>query len=135
MKSTDAIFPHILTFKGGREVVLGRKEEKEVRDVVWWEEDMPFYDEIVSGGVVVVDYHELAGKIGLLALDIRGIQGYIKEAVKLHALRGGSGIVDDALRIAKKVIAEEIAPEAVLFARGGNMVSVPTGNQRGAAES
>jgi hypothetical protein len=123
VKSKDAIFPHILKFKTGEPVVLGRKEEKPVGDVEWWGEEMPFHDEIVGGGVVVDGYPELESEIGLLALDIRGIQGYIKEAEKLNALRGGSAIVDETLKVAKEVISEEVAPEAILFARGGNLVS------------
>lgn len=123
MESKDAIFPHILRFKDGKEVVLGRGENRRVGDVEWCSKDMPFYDEIVEGGVIAGAYPEFEGKIGLLAVDIRGIQGFIKEAVKLNALRGGSAIVKDALDAAKRVISEEVAPEAILFVGGGNLVS------------
>lgn len=130
VKSKDAIFPHILNFKTGEPVVLGRKEEKPVGEVEWWGEEMPFFDEIVKGGVRVESHPELKGKIGLLALDIRGIQGYIKEAEKLNALRGASAIVDEVLDVAKRVISEEVSPEAILFARGGNLVSfMPVNNE------
>lgn len=123
VESKDAIFPHILKFGDGEEVVLGRKGREKVEDVAWYSKNMPFYDEIVEGGVIVGDYPVFEGKIGLLALDIRGIQGFIKEAVKLNALRGGSAIVEEALETAKDVISGKISPEAVLFARGGNLAS------------
>jgi hypothetical protein len=123
VESKDAIFPHILKFGDGEEVVLGRKKKEKVEDVEWYSKAMPFYDEIVEGGVIVGDYPVFEGRIGLLALDIRGIQGFIKEAVKLNALRGGSAIVEEALEAAKGVISGKISPETVLFARGGNLVS------------
>ncbi|MCW7077222.1 MAG: HD domain-containing protein, partial [Candidatus Syntrophoarchaeum sp.] len=132
VKSRDKIFPHLLTI-GGRKIVLGRCEERKVGEIEpfkfgqGW--SMPFYDEIVDGGEIKGDYKPFEGKIGIIALDIQGIHGFIREAKKLNALRGGSKIIEDALEAAKKVIGERVSPEAILFAGGGNLVSFLPGNK------
>lgn len=127
VKSRDKIFPHLLTI-GGRKIVLGRCGKKEISDPRY-DKNRYFYDEIVYGGQIIGDYKPFEGKIGLLALDIQGIQGFIREAKKLNALRGGSKIIEDALEAAKKVISEKVSPEAILFAGGGNLVSFLPGNK------
>ena len=125
VRSSDKIFPHILKFSGmGDDIILGRDKEEDVGSIEPLDNGVYFYDMIIGGGLVADKYEELGeGEICLLALDIQGIQGFIKEAVKLNALRGGSAIIEDALKSAKKIISDRVAPEAILFAGGGNLVS------------
>ena len=128
VRSSDKIFPHILKFSGmGDDIILGRNGEEEVGHIKPLDNGTYFYDRIIGGGLTD-KYDELGeGEIGLLALDIQGIQGFIKEAVKLHALRGGSLIIEEAQERAKDIIAKYVCPEAVLFSGGGNLLAfMPT---------
>lgn len=127
--SSDKIFPHILKVSGRTDdVVLGRDKEEEVGHIKPLDGGVYFYDRIIGGGLVADKCDELGeGEIGLLALDIQGIQGFIKEAVKLHALRGGSLIIEEAQERAKDIIAKYVCTEAVLFSGGGNLLAfMPT---------
>ena len=129
VRSSDKIFPHILKFSGRTDdVVLGRDKGEEVGHTKPLDSGVYFYDKILGGGLVTDKYNELGeGEIGLLALDIQGIQGFIKEAVKLHALRGGSLIIEEAQKRAEDIIADYVCPEAVLFSGGGNLLAfMPT---------
>ena len=129
VRSSDKIFPHILKFSGRTDdVVLGRDKGEEVGHIKPLDSGVYFYDRIIGGGLITDKYNELGeGKIGLLALDIQGIQGFIKEAVKLHALRGGSLIIEEVQEHAKDIIAKYVCPEAVLFSGGGNLLAfMPT---------
>ena len=47
--------------------------------------------------------------------------------MKLHALRGGSLIIEEVQERAKDIIAKYVCPEAVLFSGGGNLLAfMPT---------
>ena len=84
-----------------------------------------FIDRTVGGGPIQYLGHmtPLTGKIGILSLDMSGIQGFIGEADKLKMLRGGSSIVDECLDIAAEAISKHVCKEAVLFKGGGNLLS------------
>lgn len=80
----------------------------------------------ISHGVPVVhhgDEKAHSESIGLLSVDIMGIQGFINEADNLKMLRGGSAIVDKVLKRTEEFIAQEVCREAVLFSGGGNLLS------------
>lgn len=145
IRSDDLIFPHRLRFgepsnfkcKEFNEYELGRKEEKEFTLVPLPSEGtinqvLLFFDKTVNGGIIapfleqasVGTMFECRRKIGLFALDIQGIQQFVRSAKKLPTLRGGSAIVDDVLEEAKKVLSEEFSPETVLFSGGGNLVAL-----------
>ena len=125
VRSSDKIFPHILKFSGREDdVILGRNGAEDVGSIEPLDNGIYFHDRIIGGGLVADEYDELGeGEIGLLALDIQGIQGFIKEAVKLNALRGGSVIIKMVQKYAEEIIARHVCPEAVLFSGGGNLVS------------
>lgn len=84
-----------------------------------------FIDKTVGGGPVqyLGNISPLTGKMGMLSLDMSGIQGFIGEADKLKMLRGGSSIVDECLDIAADAISKHVCKEAVLFRGGGNLLS------------
>lgn len=151
MISKDIIFPHLIRFNDnpdrknechfyGVDVsnpVLGRKGFSDrciatVRPVTRFggtKQPMVFYDPIVKGGLTMYLGREypIDGQISLLALDIQGIQEFIGAAVKLHALRGGSLIIEEAQQQAEKTIGRCVCPEAVLFSGGGNLLAfMPT---------
>jgi len=120
VRSSDKIFPHALKFSGRTDdVVLGRDKGEEVGHIKPLDSGVYFYDKIIGGGLVA----DKCDEIGILALDIQGIQVFIKEAVKLNALRGGSSIIKCALDCARGIISDRVAPGAILFAGGGNLVS------------
>ena len=136
VKCNDRIFPHEIDFDKGDlrcrdtpTVVFGRDSE-ETRSVEMknsGEKSVQlFVDNTVHGGPVL-DFSNItphiSGNIGILSLDMTGIQSFINEADKLKMLRGGSTIVDDALECATDIISKEVCKEAVLFAGGGNMLS------------
>jgi len=124
VRSHDKIFPHILKFSGREDcVILGRNKEEAVGSIEPLDNGTHFCDVIIGGGLIT-EYGKLGkGEISILALDIQGIQGFIKEAVKLNALRGGSAIIEMVQERVKKIIAKYVCPEAVLFSGGGNLVS------------
>lgn len=65
----------------------------------------------------------LFGSIGLISVDIMGIQGFINEANKLQMLSGSSTIIENVLRCAETIIAKNICKEAILFSSAGNLLS------------
>ena len=137
VKCNDNIFPHEINFDAGNlkcletpnTVIFGRAEEKtrnvELKSGVNKSAQL-FVDNTVHGGPVQylssTTYH-LPGSIGILSLDVMGIQGFINEADKLKMLRGGSAIVDDALECAIDIISKDVCKDAILFAGGGNLLS------------
>jgi len=140
IKSKDRIFPHKIIFekcdfnpenKEDENIAIGRLEERRVKLSLSKGFDnrkhsaKVFYDEIVKGYSIKYLGHpgQLNGEIGLLLLDIQGIQNFISEAKKLHALRGGSYIVEKAQEIAESIISKKVCPEAVLFKGGGNLLA------------
>ncbi len=79
VRSYDKIFPHVLKFSDGTEVRLGRNGEEDVGSIEPLDNGTYFYDMIIGGGLVADKCDELGeGKIGLLALDIQGIQGLLE---------------------------------------------------------
>lgn len=138
VECNDKIFPHEIDFdagglvyRGTSPVILGRDIgnkgpiSAEIKNS--GEESVQlFVDNTVHGGPIQnisIDTPHFSSNIGILSLDMTGIQDFISEADKLKMLRGGSSIVDDALKCATKIISEEVCREAVLFAGGGNMLS------------
>ena len=145
IKCNDNIFPHEINFDAGdlkcsetpHTVIFGRAEEKtrnvELKSGVNKSAQL-FVDSTVHGGPVQylsnTTYHH-SGSIGILSLDVMGIQGFINEADKLKMLRGGSAIVDDTLNCAIDIISKEVCKEAILFAGGGNLLAfVPNTKSR-----
>jgi len=136
VKCNDRIFPHEIDFNAGDlrchdtpTVVFGcdSEETRTVEMKNCGEKSVQlFVDNTVHGGPVLDfsnDALHIPKKIGILSLDMMGIQGFISEAEKLKMLRGGSVIVDEALKSATNIISKEVCKEAVLFAGGGNMLS------------
>ena len=145
--SKDVIFPHVVRFNDNAGTkkechffnvdifnpVLGRKgfSDKCTATIRYdnrfggTEQPVVYYDPIVKGGLTkyLGKEYQIDGSIGLLALDVQGIQGFIKDAVKLHTLRGGSSIIEDVQQQAEKIIANRVCPEAVLFSGGGNLLA------------
>ncbi len=136
VKCNDRIFPHEINFDAGdmkcqetpHTVILGNGIT-EIRNVVPKDANAKyarlFIDHTSHGGPVhyLGNPGKLPGSIGILSMDMMGIQGFIGEADKLKMLRGGSAIVDDALKCAKDIISREVCSEAVLFCGGGNLLS------------
>ena len=145
--SKDAIFPHVVRFNDNADTkkechffgvdnfnpVLGRKGFSDKYTATIRHDDrfggteqpVVFYDPIVKGGLTkyLGKEYQIDGSIGLLALDVQGIQGFIKDAVKLHTLRGGSLIIEEVQQQAEEIIADRVCPEAVLFSGGGNLLA------------
>ena len=138
VKCNDRIFPHEIDFDAGglvcrdtSPVILsrgsGNKEPISAEIKNSGKESVQlFVDNTIHGGPVQNinnDIPNFSSNIGILSLDMTGIQDFISEADKLKMLRGGSSIVNAALKCATKIISEEVCKEAVLFAGGGNMLS------------
>lgn len=136
VKCNDRIFPHEIDFNAGGlrcrdtlPVILGRcsKEIKPVEIKNTGEKNIQlFIDNTVHGGPIQNignNTLHISEKIGILSIDMTGIQDFISEAEKLKMLRGGSSIVDDALKCATNIISKKVCKEAVLFAGGGNLLS------------
>ncbi|MFQ6062055.1 MAG: HD domain-containing protein [Methanosarcinales archaeon] len=135
VQSEDKIFPHLIDFSGGdlqcdevpNTEIIGYRQEisKKVRLKTNEKTIKLFQDLIVDGGPM--EYlgtpRKLSGTIGILALDIIGIQAFIREAEKLPMLRGGSAIITEVLEKSKQLIEREVCPEAVLFCGGGNLLA------------
>ncbi len=136
LTSKDKIFPHEINFDAAdlkclslpHTVILGN-EQSESRDVELKDKNAKsaklFFDKVSAGGPVHWrgKHGKLSGSIGILSLDIMGIQGFINEADKLKMLRGGSSIVDDVLQRAESIISKNVCEEAILFSGGGNLLS------------
>jgi len=143
VKCNDRIFPHEIDFNAGglrcrdtSPVILGREGE-ETRSVEIKNSGVKsvqlFVDNIVHGGPlqnISNNTPHISGSIGILSIDMTGIQDFISEAEKLKMLRGGSSIVDDVLKCAKIIISNNVCKEAVLFAGGGNLLSFIPYNAR-----
>lgn len=136
LESKDKIFPHEINCDAGNlkcleknhTTVLGNGStidcKVEIKDPTANSAQL-FYDSVCYGGPVkyLGKPYPISGNIGILSLDVMGIQGFIGEADKLNMLRGGSYFVDKVLEAAKDVIALKVCPEAVLFWGGGNLLS------------
>ncbi|WP_367343809.1 HD domain-containing protein [Methanomethylovorans sp.] len=136
LTSNDKIFPHEINFDAGdlkclnlpHTVILGNGQS-ESRNVELKDKSLKsarlFIDKISAGGPVywLGKHSKLSGSIGILSLDVMGIQGFINEADKLKMLRGGSSIIDDVLRSAENIISKHVCKEAILFSGGGNLLS------------
>ena len=136
VKCDDRIFPHEIDFDAGglrcrdtSPVIFGRNSEitkaVEIKNIVEKSVQL-FVDNTVHGGPIQNignNTPHISGNIGILSIDMTGIQDFISEAEKLKMLRGGSSIVDDALKCATNIISNKVCKEAVLFAGGGNMLS------------
>lgn len=133
VKCTDKIFPHEIDLNAGglrcnytSPVILGPETKPVEIKSSEGQNIQLFVDNTVHGGPVQNisnNTPHISGKIGILSIDMTGIQDFISEAEKLKMLRGGSSIVDDALKRATKVISENVCKEAVLFDGGGNLLS------------
>lgn len=136
VECNDKIFPHEIDFNAGglkchdaSPVILDRdnKEPIPVEIKNSGEKNVQlFVDNTVHGGPLQnIDNNtpHISGSIGILSIDMTGIQDFISEAEKLKMLRGGSSIVNDALKCATNIILENVCKEAVLFAGGGNLLS------------
>ncbi|HWQ62966.1 MAG TPA: HD domain-containing protein, partial [Methanospirillum sp.] len=136
LTSNDRIFPHEVNFDAGdlkclslpHTVILGNGQS-ESRNAELKDRNLQsaklFIDKVSSGGPVywLGKHGKLPGSIGVLSLDVMGIQGFINEADKLKMLRGGSSIVEDVLRCAEEIISKNVCREAILFSGGGNLLS------------
>ncbi|MDK2833797.1 MAG: hypothetical protein PWR29_840 [Methanolobus sp.] len=136
VSSHDRIFPHELNFDAGglkcldtpHTVILGngsiqvKKVKPKDANAI---SIQLFVDNTTGGGPVqyLGSSSSLKGKIGILSLDMTGIQGFIGEAEKLKMLRGGSFLVSKTLELAADVISKHVCKEAVLFVGGGNLLS------------
>lgn len=134
--SNDKIFPHEINFDAAdlkclnlpHTVILGNGQS-ESRNVELKDKNAKsarlFIDKISAGGPVhwLGKHGKLSDSIGILSLDVMGIQGFINEAEKLKMLRGGSFIVDDVLQCAESIISKNVCEEAILFSGGGNLLS------------
>lgn len=135
VKSNDKIFPHELDFNGGdlkcletlhREIMFKDHYIEKPAEIISDGGNIQlFHDSVINGGRIqnLAESEPLSEDIGILSLDIMGIQGFINEADKLPMLRGGSALVSEALKIAEKIISEKICEEAILFSGGGNLLS------------
>ncbi|MCA1917701.1 HD domain-containing protein [Methanospirillum hungatei] len=134
--SKDPVFPHEINCNDGdyacsvtpHTILLGYKQDKTVPVRPKNENEkyrILFKDSVVQGGPgeFLGDWSFPGGKIGYLSLDIMQIQDFIMEADKLPMLRGGSEIVSNVLQDIKKLIAEDLGDEAVLFSDGGNLLA------------
>lgn len=136
VQSEDKIFPHLIDFSGGdlqcdevpNTEIIGYKQKeisKKVRLKTTEKTIKLFQDLIVDGGPM--EYlgtpRKASGTIGILALDIIGIQAFIGEAEKLPMLRGGSAIITEVLENSKQLIERAVCPESVLFCGGGNLLA------------
>ena len=143
VECNDKIFPHEIDFNAGglrcrdtSPVILGRcsKETKPVEIKNSGEKYIQlFIDNTVHGGPlqnISNNTPHIPGSIGILSIDMTGIQDFISEAEKLKMLRGGSSIVDDTLKRATNIISNNVCKEAVLFAGGGNLLSFIPNNAR-----
>lgn len=136
LTSNDKIFPHEINFDAGdlkclsepHTVILGNGLS-ESRNVELKDKNLKsaklFIDTVSHGGPVywLGKRGKLSGSIGVLSIDIMGIQGFIGEAEKLKMLRGGSAIVERVLKCAEDIIAKNVCKEAILFSGGGNLLS------------
>ncbi len=136
LTSNDKIFPHEINLDAGdlkclnlpHTVILGNGQS-ESRNVELKDKSLKsarlFIDKVSSGGPVywLGKHAKLSGSIGILSLDVMGIQGFINEADKLKMLRGGSSIVEDVLQCAENIISKNVCREAILFSGGGNLLS------------
>jgi hypothetical protein len=143
VECNDKIFPHEIDFNAAglicrdtSPVILGRcsKETKPVEIKNSGEKDIQlFIDNTVHGGPlqnISNNTPHISGSIGILSIDMTGIQDFISEAEKLKMLRGGSSIVDDTLKRATNIISNNVCKEAVLFTGGGNLLSFIPNNAR-----
>lgn len=143
VKCNDRIFPHEIDFNAGglrcsdaSPVILDRdnKEPISVEIKNSGEKSVQlFVDNTVHGGPfqnISNNTSHISRSIGILSIDMTGIQDFISEAEKLKMLRGGSSIVNAALKCATKIISEKVCKEAVLFAGGGNLLSFVPNNAR-----
>ena len=147
VKCNDKIFPHEIDFNAGglrcrdtSPVILdwrnkeSKNKPKSVEIKNSGEKSLQlFVDNTVHGGPlqnISNNTPHISGNIGILSIDMTGIQDFISEAEKLKMLRGGSSIVDDALKCATNIISKKVCKEAVLFAGGGNMLSFVPNNTR-----
>lgn len=145
--SHDPVFPHIIDFNaeksGVREphgaILLGFEgtTTASVGTLGSKELGKPFFRDVaVEGGLPYYspdakkirysfwDHEQNPLKIGYLALDIKRIQEFINEADNLRMLRGGSTLVEDILSDSRKKIAGTLSDECVIFAGGGNLLSL-----------
>ncbi len=137
LTSKDKIFPHEINFDAAdlkclnlpHTVILGNGQS-ESRNVELKDKNAKsarlFFDKVSAGGPVhwLGKHSKLSGSIGILSLDVMGIQGFINEADKLKMLRGSSSIVEDVLRCAESIISKNVCREAILFSGGGNLLSL-----------
>lgn len=146
--SQDPVFPHIIDFNAGNcrcneqpgIELLGFGEDKikkmECGSRGNNQDQILLKDLSVTGGLSYLPQDTTKAnytlgneaqkplKIGYLALDIKRIQEFITETDNLRMLRGGSVLVEDVLSNSRKKIAETLSDECVIFAGGGNLLSL-----------
>ncbi|MBC7086210.1 MAG: HD domain-containing protein [Methanomethylovorans sp.] len=136
LTSNDKIFPHEINVDAGdlkclslpSTVILGNKQSEsfnvELKDKSAKSARL-FYDKVSGGGPVywLGKHNKPSGSIGVLSLDVMGIQSFVTEVDKLPMLRGASSIVEDVLKCAERIISEKVCKEAILFSGGGNLLS------------
>jgi len=133
VSNEDEIFPHKIHI-GGTHYLLKPRESTEVGSLTEYEEGygrkyVLLNDETVKGGFVDMsdwDY-KIDGSIGILRMDISGIQKFISSGKSLDTTRGASAIIEDAEKVAAEVISSMVSRESVIYKGGGNMIAfIPT---------
>jgi GTP cyclohydrolase III len=135
VRSDDKIFPHEINFDEGdlrctdsqHTEILGynRKIIKSVVNKSNKKTILLFKDSIIEGGTVqyLGIQTQIPGSVGLLAIDIMQIKGYIDDVDELSMLRGGSSIIENILEEVCSIISDNICEDAILFKGGGNILA------------
>ncbi len=133
LTNEDDIFPHRIQL-GGKSYLLKPRESVEVGSLTEYEAGygrkyVLLNDETVNGGFVDMsdwDY-KIDGTIGILRMDISGIQKFISSGKSLDTIRGASAIIEEAEKAAADVISHTVSRESVIYMGGGNMIAfIPT---------